>query len=112
MLIARIIAVLQMTEPMPFPIAIPTFSCEAMTAFSAPELRIPCPSTAAMVETMISGRVVARLMTVAPMMNFGILVTSATHTAPSTNQSPPLTIRTTPTTNKRYIRTVSITFPP
>ena len=28
-LIARMSAVLQMTEPMPLPIAIPTFSCEA-----------------------------------------------------------------------------------
>ena len=66
------------------------------------------PSTAAIVDTMISGSVVATLMIVAPMMNLGIRVTSATHTAPSTNQSPPLTISTTPTMNSRYIKTVSI----
>ena len=50
----------------------------------------------------------ARLTIVAPIRNFGIRVTSATHTAPSTNQSPPFTIRTTPTTNKKYIKKVSM----
>ena len=69
---------------------------------------MPWPSTAAIVDTMISGSVVATLMIVAPIMNLGIRVTSATHTAPSTNQSPPFTISTTPTMNSRYIKAVSI----
>ena len=62
---------------------------------------MPWPSMAAMTDTKISGRVVAMLMMVAPMMNLGILVTSATQTAPSTNQSPPFTISTTPSAKRR-----------
>ena len=72
-LIARIIAVLHITEPMPLPIAIPTLSCDAATQSKAPEARTPCPSIAAMVDTIISGSVVATLIIVAPIMNFGIL---------------------------------------
>ena len=63
-----------------------------------------------MVDTITSGRVVARLIIVAPIMNLGMPVTSATQTAPSTNQSPPLTMSTTPTANSRYISRFSMMF--
>ncbi len=102
---------LQITEPIPFPIAIPTLSCDAAAAFKAPDNRILCPSTAAIVETMISGSVVAMLITVAPIINFGIFVTSAIHTAPSTNQSPPFTMKKIPTAKRKYIMNVSIVSP-
>ena len=71
---------------------------------------MPCPSTAAMVDTKISGRVVATLMMVAPMINLGMRVISAAHTAPSTNQSPPFTMSTMPTANSTYIRILPIFF--
>ena len=45
---------------------------------------------------------------VAPIMNFGIFVTSAIQTAPSTNQSPPFTMSTMPMTNRKYIRNASV----
>ena len=72
--IAIISAILQFTEPTAFPIAIPVLPCDA-----------------AMEDTSISGRVVARLTIVAPMMNVGMPETSAIQLAASTNQSPPFT---------------------
>ena len=56
------------------------------------------PSSAAKTETSISGSVVAKLTTVAPTMNFGMPNASAIHVAASTNQSPPLMIKTSPAT--------------
>ena len=60
-----------------------------------------------MVDTIISGSVVATLIIVAPIMNFGIFATSAIQTAPSTNQSPPFTMSTMSMTNRKYIRNAS-----
>lgn len=60
-----------------------------------------------MVDTIISGSVVATLIIVAPITNFGIFVTSAIQTAPSTNQSPPFTMSTMPMTNRKYVRNAS-----
>ena len=54
------------------------------------------PSSAAKTETSISGSVVAKLTTVAPTMNFGMPKASAIHVAASTNQSPPLMMKTSP----------------
>ena len=81
MLIIR--PILAVTEPTALPIAI---------SF--------CPFAAAIDETRSSGSVVAKLTTVAPIMNFGIPVASAIHVAASTKTSPPLTISTRPITNK------------
>ena len=75
--------ILAVTEPTALPIAI---------SF--------CPFAAAIDETRSSGSVVAKLTTVAPIMNFGIPVASAIHVAASTKTSPPLTISTRPITNK------------
>ena len=60
MLIAIIIAVLAVTDPTALPIAIELL-----------------PENVAMVETKISGNVVAILTIVAPIINFGMLNTSA-----------------------------------
>ena len=66
------------------------------------------PSTTPKSDTVSSGRVVHKLTIVAPTMNLGIPVTLAIHTAESTNQSPPLMIRTSPATNSRTTIAVSI----
>ena len=57
------------------------------------------PFTVANSEVSSSGIVVAKLTTVAPMMNFGIPDISASQLAASTKKSPPLTINTSPTRN-------------
>ena len=72
--------VLAVTEPTALPIA----SCAE-------------PFIAALTDTRSSGSVVANDTTVAPTTNFGMPVASANQAAESTNQSPPLIIRTRPT---------------
>ena len=59
------------------------------------------PFAAAMTETSISGRVVARLTIVAPTISFGMPLTSAIQDAASTKKSPPFTMNTIPTRNKK-----------
>ncbi len=71
--------VLAVTEPTALPIAI---------AFE--------PRAAPIAETSSSGRVVAKLTTVAPIINFGIPETSAIHTADYTKRSPPFPISPSP----------------
>ena len=71
--IAMMSPVFAVTEPMALPIA-----------------RSVLPSAAAMVETMISGSVVAIDTTVAPIRNCGSPDAAAIHVAASTNQSPAL----------------------
>ena len=83
---AMIMPVLAVTEPMALPIAISVL-----------------PSAAAMVETMISGSVVAMDTTVAPIRNCGRPEASAIHVAASTNQSPPLTINASPSRNSKIV---------
>ena len=68
------------------PTALPT----AMSAF---------PSSAEKTDTSISGIVVAKLTTVAPIMNFGMPDASAIHVAASTKKSPPLMMHTSPAAN-------------
>ena len=65
--------ILAVTEPTALPTAMSTL-----------------PSSAANTDTSISGSVVAKLTTVAPMMNLGMPEASAIHVDASTNQSPPL----------------------
>ena len=65
------------------------------------------PSPAAMDDVISSGKVVPMLTTVAPMMNCGTPDISAILLAESTNQSPPLMIRTSPTRNKNTVRQIS-----
>ena len=79
--------VLAVTEPTALP-----------TAISA------LPSSAAKTETSISGRVVAKLTMVAPMMNLGMPDASAIQLAASTNRSPPLMMHTSPAANRRTIQ--------
>ena len=79
--------VLAVTEPTALP-----------TAISA------LPSSAAKTDTSISGRVVAKLTMVAPMMNLGMPDASAIHPAASTNRSPPLMMHTSPAANRRTIQ--------
>ena len=74
--------VLAVTEPTALP-----------TAISA------LPSKAANTDTIISGIVVAKLTTVAPMMNFGMRDASAIHVAASTKKSPPLMMHSSPAAN-------------
>lgn len=62
---------------------------------------------AAMDDVISSGKVVPMLTTVAPMMNCGTPDISAILLAESTNQSPPLMIRTSPTRNKNTVRQIS-----
>mgnify|MGYP003355817753 CR=1 FL=1 len=81
--INRVIPVLAVTEPT----ALPT----AMSAF---------PSKAENSDTSSSGMVVAKLTTVAPMINFGMPVDSAIHVAASTNRSPPFMIQNRPAPNR------------
>ena len=57
------------------------------------------PWAAAMDDTISSGRVVAKLTTVAPITKAGMPDTQAIQPAASTNISPHLTMRTTPSTN-------------
>ena len=61
------------------------------------------PSAAAIVDTMISGSVVATETIVAPIRNFGMPDASAIQAAASTNQSPPLMISTNPTRNRKIV---------
>ena len=61
------------------------------------------PSSAAKTETSISGRVVAKLTMVAPMMNLGMPDASAIQLAASTNRSPPLMMQISPAAKKRTI---------
>ena len=91
MKIPIIIAVFAVTEPIALPAAISTL-----------------PLAVAWILTIISGKVVATETIVAPITNFGTPRISAIQLALSTNQSPPLIIRTRPTTNKTYIKTVCI----
>ena len=86
MLIAIIIAVLAVTDPTALPIAIELL-----------------PENVAMVETKISGKVVAILTIVAPIINFGMLNTSAIQTALSTNTSPPFIIKNRPTRKSKTV---------
>ncbi len=79
---ARISPVLAVTLPIALPMA-----------------RSACPCAAAMVDTSSSGRVVARLTTVAPMRNCGIPLAAAIQQAASTNKSPPFTVSTNPRKN-------------
>ena len=81
--IHRMRPVLAVTEPT----ALPT----AMSAF---------PSKAENSDTSSSGMVVAKLTTVAPMINFGMPVDSAIHVAASTNRSPPFMIQNRPAPNR------------
>ena len=83
---AMIMPVFAVTEPMALPIAISVL-----------------PSAAAIVETMISGSVVAMDTTVAPIRNCGRPEASAIHVAASTNQSPPLTINASPSRNSKIV---------
>ena len=62
------------------------------------------PSSAEKTDTSISGIVVAKLTTVAPMMNFGIPEASAIHVAASTKKSPPLMMHTRPAANSSRTR--------
>ena len=78
----RINPVLAVTDPTALP-----------TAISA------LPSSAAKTETSISGRVVAKLTTVQPMINLGIPEASAIQAAASTKKSPPLMMQTSPAVN-------------
>ena len=79
--------VLQVTEPMALPTAMSTL-----------------PPTAAMMDTSISGSVVAMDTMVAPTMNFGMPEASAIQLAASTKKSPPLTTRIRPSTNNSITR--------
>ena len=80
---ASIMPVLAVTEPIALPVAISTE-----------------PEAAAITETSISGRVVARETIVAPMMNWGMPDTDAIHEAASTNQSPPFIMHMSPAANR------------
>ena len=71
----------------------PVFAVTVPTAISA------LPSNAENTETSISGMVVAKLTTVAPMMNLGMPEASAIHVAASTKRSPPLIMHIRPTAN-------------
>ena len=62
------------------------------------------PSSAEKTDTSISGMVVAKLTTVAPMMNLGIPEASAIHVAASTKKSPPLMMHTRPAANSSRTR--------
>ena len=75
--------VLAVTEPTALP-----------TAISA------LPSKAENTETSISGMVVAKLTTVAPIINFGMPEASAIQLAASTKRSPPFIMQTRPTANR------------
>ena len=75
-LVGSTVPVFAETEPTAFPIAI-----------------AECPFNAAAADTMISGIVVAKLTIVAPTTYFGIPRVSDIFDAASTNQSPPLHIR-------------------
>ena len=68
--------------------------------------------TAAMTETSSSGRVVARLTIVAPMISLGIPLTSAIQDAASTKKSPPFTMNMMPTRNRKIIHASSICVTP
>ena len=91
--IAIMSPVLAVTDPTALPIAISTL-----------------PFRAAKSDTRSSGRVVARLTMVAPIMNLGIPDISAAHVAASTKTSPPLIINPRPTINKIIVTVSSILF--
>ena len=59
------------------------------------------PRAVASSDTASSGRVVARLTTVAPTRNLGTPSALANHTAASTNRSPPFTVRKRPRSSMR-----------
>ena len=82
--IAIIKPILAVTLPTALPIDMSTF-----------------PWRAAIIETSISGMVVARLTIVAPMISLGTPLTSAIQEAASTKKSPPFTIRTIPKRNRK-----------
>ena len=77
----------------------PMFALTDPTAL--PTARPMLPSAAPIVETKISGRVVAIETIVAPIIKRGTPLTSAIQLDASTNQSPPLTIRTIPTASNK-----------
>jgi len=85
---ASINPILHITEPTAFPVLIVVY-----------------PSFAAEIDTMASGRVVARLTIVAPISTSGSPDALAMEIADSVNQSPPLTISNKPIKNikKAYI---------
>ncbi|MPM50257.1 hypothetical protein SDC9_96993 [bioreactor metagenome] len=64
-----------------------------------PTARSISPLSTPVTETVSSGSVVATDTTVAPTIKCGMPEVSAIHTAPSKNQSPPLTISKSPTEN-------------
>ena len=88
------------------PIMSPIFAVTEPTAL--PTAISSSPPSTPVTDTVSSGRVVARLTTVAPIINLGIPVAFAIHTAESTNQSPPLIIRRRPRTNSATTIIVSI----
>ena len=63
---------------------------------------------AAITETSTSGKVVAILTMVAPMISLGIPLLSAIHVEASTKKSPPLMIRSIPRANSKIVVTSSI----
>ena len=87
MVSAAISAVLQITEPIALPYAIS-----------------PWPLTADPADTMTSGRVVPIDTTVAPIRISGTWNRRAMPTAPSTNQSPPLMSRRSPSPNSSTVQ--------
>ena len=76
----------------------PVFAVTEPTAL--PTAISALPSNAENTETSISGMVVAKLTTVAPMMNLGMPEASAIHVAASTKRSPPLMMHIRPTANR------------
>ena len=65
-------------------------------------------SSAAKMETSSSGKVVAKLTTVAPTISFGMPEASAIHDAASTKKSPPLMMSTRPTMSSKTVIAISI----
>ena len=88
------------------PMIRPMFAVTEPTAL--PTARSSSPSMTPVTDTVSSGRVVATLTIVAPIMNLGIPVKFAMKTAESTNQSPPLMMSTRPTTNSKITNPVCI----
>ena len=75
----------------------PTLAVTEPTALPTAMSALPC--RAAKTDTSISGMVVAKLTTVAPMMNLGMPEASAIQLAASTNRSPPLMMHSSPAAN-------------
>ena len=80
------------------------FAVTLPTALPTAISTLPCAP--AITDTNSSGSVVATLTIVAPIISFGMPLTSAIQEAASTKKSPPFTIKTIPKikSNLKYIR--------